>query len=349
LESLAETQTAQAILTRNGENMFRAVRPPMARIMLIDQELRARSWPNASTLSRRLEVNERTIRRDIAYLRDQLLAPIEFDREHNGYYYTEPTYRLPYLQLSYGELVALGLAEGMVRSFRGTPFESDLKHAIAKLKAGLPADAASRLEAISDYVSVLPAVQSSYDSATFSALSAAVADRRRVEMVYWTASRNQTTRRTVDPYELILLDGVWYIVAYCHHRRSIRIFAMLRVKSVTPTGETFDRPSGFDVERYMNGSFRAVRGDGNYQVVLRFTAGSAGRVAERAWHQSQVSESLPDGGLIVRFLVNDLREIKRWVLAWGTECEVLEPRELRELIVRDISAILQRQGVSTHV
>jgi predicted DNA-binding transcriptional regulator YafY len=92
-----------------------------------------------------------------------------------------------------------------------------------------------------------------------------------------------------------------------------------------------------------------VRGDGNYQVVLRFTAGSAGRVAERAWHPSQVSESLPDGGLIVRFLVNDLREIKRWVLAWGTECEVLEPRELRELIVRDISAILQRQGVSTHV
>jgi predicted DNA-binding transcriptional regulator YafY len=321
----------------------------MARIMLIDQELRRRSWPNASTLSRRLEVNERTIRRDIAYLRDQLHAPIEFDRERNGYYYTEPTYRLPYLQLSQGELVALGLAQKIVRSFRGTPFEADLKHAIAKLKTGLPADVAGRLDAIGAYVSVLPAVQSAYDSATFCAVSTAVTECRQIEMVYWTASRNQTTRRIVDPYDLTLLGGDWYVVGYCHVRRSIRIFAVLRVKSVTPTGETFDRPSGFDVEHYMSGSFRAVRGDGSYDVALRFTAGSAGRVAEKAWHKSQVLEPQADGSLIVRFSVSDLREIKRWVLSWGTECEVLEPRELCELIVRDISAILERQGVSTHV
>jgi len=113
--------------------MYHAARPPMARIMVIDQEVRGRSWPNASTLSRRLEVNARTVRRDIAYLRDQLHAPIDFDREHNGYFYTEPSYRLPYLQFTQGELVAFGLAERMIRSFRGTPFESDLKHAIAKL------------------------------------------------------------------------------------------------------------------------------------------------------------------------------------------------------------------------
>jgi predicted DNA-binding transcriptional regulator YafY len=47
--------------------------------MAIDQALRAGDWPNARTLGLRLEVNPRTIRRDITYLRDQLGAPVEFD------------------------------------------------------------------------------------------------------------------------------------------------------------------------------------------------------------------------------------------------------------------------------
>jgi len=98
----------------------------------------------------------------------------------------------------------------------------------------------------------------------------------------------------------------------------------------------------------MRGSFRAIRGDGSHHVALRFAPESAGRVAEKQWHASQTLEPQPDGSLIVRFQVTDLREIKRWVLSWGAECEVLEPRELCELIVRDLCQILQRQGVSTH-
>jgi predicted DNA-binding transcriptional regulator YafY len=64
--------------------MYQAVRPPMRRIMTIDQAVRAGEWPNAITLARRLEVNPRTIRRDLAFLRHQLRAPIEFDASHNG-------------------------------------------------------------------------------------------------------------------------------------------------------------------------------------------------------------------------------------------------------------------------
>jgi hypothetical protein len=63
-------------------------------------------------------------------LRYQLNAPIEFDVERNGYYYTEPTFRLAFPQLSQGEMLALCLAERMMRQFRGTPFERDLRLAI---------------------------------------------------------------------------------------------------------------------------------------------------------------------------------------------------------------------------
>src|SRR4051794_16872868 len=71
-------------------------RPPLARIMAIDQALRAGDWPNARTLGLRLEVNPRTVRRDLTYLRDRLGAPVAFDPVKNGYHYTEPSFRLPY-------------------------------------------------------------------------------------------------------------------------------------------------------------------------------------------------------------------------------------------------------------
>ncbi len=289
-----------------------------------------------------------TVRRDIAYLRDQLRAPIEFDPERNGYFYTEASYRLPYVQFTHSELVALGLAERMIGALQGTPFQPDLKRAFAKLEDMLPGGVSIRLESIVDWLSVLPAVLSFYDAASFGGLATAVARRGRVEMIYWTASRNQTTRRIVNPYDLALLDGDWYLVGYCHKRGSIRIFAIQRVKAVHPTGETFDRPAAFRLDQFMHGSFRAIRGDGSHDVALRFTPESAGRVTEKQWHDSQTLESQPDGSLIVRFHVTDLREIKRWILSWGAECEVLEPRELRELIVRDLCQMLQRQGAESH-
>src|SRR5262249_44185359 len=78
--------------------MYQAARPPLRRIMVIDQALRANRWPTTERLAQELEVTVRTVRRDIAYLRNQLRAPIEFDRVRNGYHYAEPSFRLPFMQ-----------------------------------------------------------------------------------------------------------------------------------------------------------------------------------------------------------------------------------------------------------
>ena len=141
--------------------MHLASRPPLARIMAIDQAVRAGRWPNARTLAEQLEVQPRTIRRDIAYMRDQLRAPLEFDAARHGFYYTEPAYRLPYFQMTEGELVALLLAERLLGQYRGTPFEQDLHRAFARITQLLPESVSVRLDALADCLSVLPAVQTS--------------------------------------------------------------------------------------------------------------------------------------------------------------------------------------------
>ncbi len=267
--------------------------------------------------TRQFGVTRRTIRRDIDYLRDQLNAPIEFDGMGNGYYNTEPTSRLPFPQLTQGEMLALYLSERMMRQFRGTPFEPDLRQAIAKLSDLLPDGVSVRVEAIADFLSVLPGVEADYDPETFSTVMRAVIGRRRLKMVYWTASRNVTTSRVFDPYELSLVDDGWYAFGHYHLRVDIRIFAIQRVQTLHETGETFDRPAGFRVEDYLRGSFRAFRGGNDHHVVLRFKPEVARRFAEKKWHASQLLEPQPDGSLIARLHLNNLVEIKRWVMWWG--------------------------------
>ena len=124
---------------------YPGTRPLVRRMQAIDQALRARKWPTDKTLAKDLQVDPRTIRHDLEFMRDERQAPIAFDRARRGYHYTEPTYRLPPLQMSQGELLALYLSERLMKQFRDTPFEPDRPRAIAKLGEMLPVSAAHTL------------------------------------------------------------------------------------------------------------------------------------------------------------------------------------------------------------
>jgi len=84
-----------------------STQPALERILAIDLAVRRRQWPNARTLARELGMVRRTIQRDIEFMRDRLDAPLEFDIERNGYYYTDPDYRLAYFPVTEGDLNSL--------------------------------------------------------------------------------------------------------------------------------------------------------------------------------------------------------------------------------------------------
>jgi len=321
-----------------------STRPALERLQVIDLAVRRRAWPNARTLACELEVAPRTIQRDIALMR-RLHAPLKFDSIQNGYFYTDPSFRLCYFQATEGELVALLVAAQVMDQYRGTPFERDLRQALARISNMLPAKIEIPLDELTGCLSVLPRVQTSYDPEIFRVLVAAVRQSRQLSMVYWTAGRNETQRRTIDPYDLVLApDDDWCLIGHCHLRNDIRLFKVQRVRSAVETGECFCRPAGFRAKDYMAESFGTIRGDGDFHVVLRFTRAYAGLIAEKQWHASQVVEPQPDGSLILRLHVNDLRLLKRWVMYWGAECEVEEPGELRRLVLNEL-AEMQRKAL----
>src|SRR5271157_2697338 len=229
-----------------------STRPALERILAIDSAVRRRDWPNARTLARELEVVRRTIQRDIEFMRDRLHAPLEFDIVHNGYFYTDASYRLCYLPVTEGELVALLVSAHVMDLYRGTPFERDLRKAMAKVARSLPDTIEVSLDELTNYLSVLPRVRTTYDPEIFRVLVRAVCHSRQLSMVYWTAGRNETQRRTVDPYDLVLApDDDWCLIGHCHLRNDIRLFKVQRVRSAVETGACFLRPAGFRARDYM--------------------------------------------------------------------------------------------------
>jgi predicted DNA-binding transcriptional regulator YafY len=309
--------------------------------------IRAGRFPNATRAAGELEVHPRTVHRDLEFLRDSLHAPLEFSRKQNGYFYREADYALPLLRLTEGELVAFFLAEQLMEQYKGTPYAEDLAGAFQKITKALPDEVTVDLSHLGQSISFRPVPATAGEISVFRQLARSVRESRQLELHYWSAWRGETCRRVVDPYHLAAVGGDWYLVAYCHLREDVRMFVPSRIRHVKETGKQFDRPADFCIGEYLDGSFRTVRGGGPPQTVrLRFQPAAARYVRERTWHPTQKLDNKKNGSLEMTLKVNHLLEVRRWVLSWGRECEVLSPAQLRDEVTRELlMAVGQYRGI----
>src|SRR5262249_18293819 len=86
-------------------------RPPLHRMQRIHEWIKASKYPNAVSMARDLEVTDRTIKRDIEFMRDSLQAPIEYDELKHGYYYRQDFDFLPVATMSEAEMFSLLIAD----------------------------------------------------------------------------------------------------------------------------------------------------------------------------------------------------------------------------------------------
>ena len=64
---------------------------------------------------------------------NRLGAPIEFDREHGGWTYTDKTWMLPGMIVTEGELLAFFLSMEISKRFLGSSLETPLRSAVEKI------------------------------------------------------------------------------------------------------------------------------------------------------------------------------------------------------------------------
>jgi predicted DNA-binding transcriptional regulator YafY len=300
------------------------------RIVWINKEMRANRYPNAHKVQEHFELrNVRTAYDDRKFMIDRLGAPIGYDNFHEGWYYTESNFSLPAFMLTKTEVISFLLGEELLKRYMGTAFEQPLRMALEKIKQYMPDNIGydAQQEATSFAFTGGATIQVNPDILV--ELHHAMTSKHQVEILYYSASSGESSRRMVDPYHLHNIRGDWYLIAFCHSRDEVRDFLVGRIKEMKVLPSEFVMGHGFSLKDYLGKGFLAERGTETTEVVIKFDEYQARWIRERQWHPSQQIQELPSGELIFRLNVGGLQEVKRWIMGYGPHAEVLQPESLR--------------------
>jgi predicted DNA-binding transcriptional regulator YafY len=317
----------------------RTTRPPLLRMIRTHELLSAGRYPNCSLLAREFEVSAKTIQRDVDFMRDQLVLPIEYDSARHGFAYTRAVGQFPLITVSEGELVALLVAQKAVEQYRGTSFEKPLQTAFQKLVSSLGDEASVSLHELSEAVSFYSAGVPLGQINVFELLTEAVMSSQLVEFDYLSLRARKPERRCAAPYHLACINNQWYLIARDQSRRDLRTFALTRIDDVKKLKISFERPTDFSVSKMLSGSFAAFEAGTTERVRIRFDTFAARLVSERQWHKSQAIRPIGQAGIELTMRVGVAPDLESWILGWGDHAEVIEPVDLRDRIAGTIRSM----------
>jgi predicted DNA-binding transcriptional regulator YafY len=166
--------------------------------------------------------------------------------------------------------------------------------------------------------------------------------KRALHLHYYVPTRDERTERTVDPMRLLLVDGKWYLEAWCRRSEGVRLFRLDRVDDVVVLDERAAPPPEAHERDVDNGVYQP---DPDSPAVRLRLSRSARWVADYYPVDSVQPVDDPPGGLAVTVRTQDLAWARRLVASLGGEARVEEPAELAAQVAADARAALARYGV----
>jgi predicted DNA-binding transcriptional regulator YafY len=290
-------------------------------------------------LARRLEVDERTVRRYIVMLQDMGI-PVETVRGVYGAYRLRRGHRLPPLMFTDGEAVALTLGLLAIRGLRFPVDVAAVEGALAKTERVLPEQPLQQARSLQEAITfhaLMPPVSPQNDFVV--TLSNAVQRRRRVHMRYRAWSDDES-ERDFDPYGIVFNEGFWHTAGYCHLRHDLRTFRVDRIIALDPVEQIFERPENFDVLDFVLRSIAFASPHDPVEVLLETTMERAQQVIP-----AMMGTLEPTGnGVIFRRGTTQLQWIAHILLTLDFPIHVRQPPALRDLLRQIASKALEIVG-----
>ena len=277
-----------------------------------------------SSLTGASPVCEKTILRDMAYLRGHLGAPVQYDAARRGYWLADAGWSFPSVELRGDALFAALLSLKLTESLFPASLRGHAETAMAiQMAAALPEEASPEtLDAVVFATGAKPVL----DPQMFDVVSRAWRETRRLRVEYLRRD-GEIFPRVIDIHALFLSAGAWYARAWCHQRGELRSFALHRMYNPQIQENCFRRSA--DIVREVRSGH--VFDYAPVQDVQLYCRGElAVMIREREWFAGQEVTTLAGGDLDVRYPVVPREPFVRWVLAYAGHLRVLGPADLRE-------------------
>ena len=326
-----------------------------ARLYKIEMLIRQRGHVSFAQMIEELEVSPATLKRDLEYLRDQLGAPISYDRDANGYRFdsagaqawrgAEAKHELPGLWFSERELYALLMAHQLLSGLDSEGLLGrHLQPLLERIHDLLGPGGESQTKALMKRVKIIGALRRPVASECFERAGEALMHRRRLHLSYLTRGRGEVGEREVSPQRLVHYKSTWYLDAWCHSRERLLRFALDAVQTAKVLDSKAKDVALRQVQAEMDAGYGIYAGGTPQQATLHFSAQATPWISHEEWHPDQQGRALPDGGWELLLPYVDETELVMDILRQGEQVRVVAPESLRAAVRKRLAAAAAQYG-----
>ncbi|MGH3735918.1 MAG: helix-turn-helix transcriptional regulator [Micromonosporaceae bacterium] len=237
------------------------------------------------------------------------------------------------LRLTPDEALALIVALRLLAETPALPNRESVERALAKIEsaAGDAADTAGRV-----------AVRQPGNTGRLAEVQGAVERGRALRITYYTAGRDQTTERVIDPMRVLFTSGRAYLEAWCRRAEGVRLFRLDRLDALVELDEPASPPPQARPTDVRDGVFTPTP---DLPLVTLRVGRDARWITEYYPCERVVAE--PDGHWQVSLRASDLQWARRLVLGLGPGVEVVAPGELAAEIGAEARSALRAYAEHT--
>lgn len=295
-----------------------------ARLVAIIIILLNKGTVTARDLAERLEVSTRTIYRDIEALAEAGI-PVYATQGKSGGIALMENYLLDRTLLNDSERESLLFALKTLQAVQYPEIGLVVDKLGALFKNSDPADWVE--------VEFSPWGKGAGEETKFNEIRQAILGQIVIEFDY-VDSAGSRSHRIAEPAKLYFKGAAWYLWAWCRERKDFRTFRVTRIKNLNLRQESFIRRP-----LQINDSISGGKQRKPVQLKLKFQPDSAYRVYDD-FDDSQVAKN-SDGTMEVKVEFIEDQWVYGYLLSYGPNVEVLEPKHIREILRTQMQAALQ--------
>jgi predicted DNA-binding transcriptional regulator YafY len=316
----------------------------LERFYKIDQLLKDRKVVSFATFMQELGMSRASVKRDIEYMRSRFNAPIEYDREANGYRFGEPRtgprYELPGLWFSSDEAYALLSMHTLLAELQPGLLEPHVAPLQARLKEILGGEPAWK--DIEKRIRVFQPERRTAPAEHFGVVATAVLKRSRLWIRHYNRKDDRETEREISPQRLVHYRDNWYVDAWCHASEALRTFAVDAIRAAELRDARAKEIPAAELDAHLGSGYGIFAGRDVEWAVLRFTPQAARWVSAQVWHPKQRARFEADGSYVLEVPYAHDRELLMEILKFGADVEVLDPDALRARVAEALRNAARR-------
>ena len=317
----------------------------LERFYKIDRLLKERQVVSFALFKTELGMSPASVKRDLAYMRDRFNAPIEYDRDANGYRFGKPRsgprYELPGLWFNAAEVQALLTTLQLLTNLQPGLLDGQVQPVLKRLRGILGTGDHSWEEVVKRMRIFLPERREG-KAEHFSVVAAALLKRSRVWIKHYNRKDDRETERNVSPQRLVHYRDNWYLDAWCHLRDDLRSFAVDAIRDARLLDERAKEVAASELDEYLGSGYGIFAGRKVQWATLKFTPEAARWVSAQSWHPQQRVRVEKDGSYFLELPYSEAPELVMEILKFGPDVEVLAPASLRERVAQSLAAAAGR-------